>query len=89
MIKAVIQTDTVNILLMGVTPGNIERLQAGEPILVKSEEVGIPFEVVLLHGKNNEALVREFEKFGIKQENAQKVVDNRCSDPNCRDCGNG
>ncbi len=74
---------------MGITPpGNIEKLQAGEPMLIKAEQIGIPIDVVLQYNVNNDALLKDFEKLGVKIDNAEKVIDNRCSDPNCKDCGN-
>lgn len=58
---------------LGIEAGNVERLMNGEPILVKGETVGIPFDIFIHYGATSDALVSDLEEAGIRLPKAQPI----------------
>lgn len=77
MIKAVMQTDqcTGPTLLLGLSRKNCEKLLAGQPILIKGEEVQLPgFNVALIAGETEDSILADLEKhLGAKLEVGEAV----------------
>lgn len=70
MIKGAGQTgDGQPLLLLGLSGENMARLVAGEPILIRAEELaslGVPaVQVVICYGKTESAILKELQYFGI------------------------
>ena len=69
-----------DLLFLGIDGENVTRLVAGEPILIKAEDLaalGLPPIVVAIHyGKTEQAILDEFRARGVR------VIDARGSSPN-------
>jgi len=52
-------------LIFGITEGNVERLKAGNPILIRLSEMGLGDKsIVIMYGKDN----KELEEMMVKEE---------------------
>lgn len=70
MIKAAGRTgDGTPLLLLGVSGENVTRLAAGEPILIRSDEMkllGMPaMQLIICYGRTEAAIMEELEKSGL------------------------
>lgn len=54
------------LLLLGVDDTNIERLTSGKPIHVEGAMLGIPVDVVIMHGHTMQDVVDELKASGIE-----------------------
>lgn len=59
MIKAKGVIDNRETIFLGLTQENVQRLQAGEPILIHKEEMALPFDVFIFWGKDHATLKRQ------------------------------
>jgi hypothetical protein len=57
--------DGRKILLLGVDDRNIERLTSGKPLHADGGLVGLPIDVVLLHGKTYQDVIEQIRKAGF------------------------
>ena len=51
---------------LGLSAGNVEKLQAGHPILIKQEAMGLPFDIVILYGETEESMVDGLKSHGME-----------------------
>lgn len=55
-----------HLLMLGLTPTNLERLQDGKPILVDCAELGLPgVRVTIMFGQTERAIVAELRAAGF------------------------
>lgn len=63
MIKFTAGNRGKTIVGLGISQGNVDRLQAGQPILISLEEMGLaPYDVMIFYGETEAALTQELEK---------------------------
>lgn len=74
MIKATgTADDGSDVVMLGVSEENVKRLVAGDPIIVRMEELGMVGNLVIFYGKTEEEMATMFKKkFDIGE-----VVDHR------------
>lgn len=67
MFRAANETkDGGHLLLLGLTPANIRRMRAGEPILVDCADLGLPgVRVSIMFGQTERAIVAELRDAGF------------------------
>ena len=75
MLRAGAKTEKGQILIAGLTDGNIERLKAGFPINAELKTFGlnVPGSLMILHGKDEDALRKQLE--GGIDENTKQSID--------------
>ena len=67
MIRAVsTKRDGGKILVLGVDDENVKRLTSGKPIFVEGEPLGLPVDVVILHGRTLQDVLNELKDSGIE-----------------------
>ena len=68
MVKAGANTsDGGRVMVLGITKENVRRLQEGQPIRVRGEEVGVPnVTIVIMYGEDNKAIGKQLEEAGIE-----------------------
>jgi len=52
-------------LLLGLSAGNIRKLREGKPVQILKEELGIGFDIGIMYGETEQAIVAELESLGI------------------------
>jgi hypothetical protein len=82
MLKGVFTTDQGDMLLLGLSRENVNRLTAGQPITITSEQLaalGIPLQrpIVIHFGETEQAIVDEVQSHGVPLE----LIDPEGSDP--------
>jgi hypothetical protein len=56
-----------SLVLLGLVEGNVERLEAGQPIKFSGEQVGIEgVDLAILYGDTEEVIIEELEKAGVE-----------------------
>lgn len=64
MIKFVGEKDGKQLIGLGISRGNVSRLEKGKPILVKGEEMGFPdIEILIFFKETDEELAKSMEPF--------------------------
>lgn len=58
----------VDVILFGLSEGNVTRLKEGKPILIDGREVGlgVGVRVVIAYGQTEEALTEELTAYGFE-----------------------
>jgi len=54
---------TIKVVVLGLSRVNVERLQAGQPIIVRGDEIGLDeADIVLFAGETEASMAREMEE---------------------------
>lgn len=62
MIKATMQTEEgKNILLLGISAENVDRLKEGKPIHITGEDLGLCNDVLLMYGDTEAQIYKELQ----------------------------
>lgn len=59
MIKAKGRHKGRDVIVLGLSEGNIVRLREGKPIHIFREEMNIPFDVIIMWGETEEAMSKQ------------------------------
>ena len=66
MVKFTVHGDGRTLIGLGLSRGNIQRLQQGQPILLKLEDVGItadpPIDVLIVFGENEASIIHDVDR---------------------------
>jgi hypothetical protein len=66
MIKALGTKDGHPLIIAGLSNGNIRKLKEGKPILMKMALDGEPFEILIMYGDTEQAMVQELIALGVR-----------------------
>lgn len=66
MIKLKGQRGDRPFIMLGLSAGNIERLKQGKPVQVLKEELGIGFDIGIMYGETEQAIVDELQSAGVE-----------------------
>jgi hypothetical protein len=66
MIRAVLKRRGGDLILLGITPENLHRLEQGQPVLVKGESIDKPFDIAIVWGETEQAIADELRKTGVE-----------------------
>lgn len=50
---------------LGLEAGNVERLMNGEPIFIKGESLGIPFDILIDYAATKNAMLERMRESGV------------------------
>lgn len=53
-------------IMLGLSAGNIERLKQGKPVQILKEELGIGFDIGIMYGETEQAIVDELRSIGLE-----------------------
>jgi hypothetical protein len=53
------------ILGFGLTEQNIQQLKKGNPVFVMGPEMGLPFDVTIIYGKDEQTMAADLRKAGL------------------------
>jgi len=68
MIKAIMKNkDSDNILLLGISEENVNRLKEGKPIHIKGDELGIDNDVLIVYGETEEDLYKDLRPYIVPE----------------------
>ena len=67
MVKASFTSEGKPFLLMGLTAGNLQRLQNGQPIRVRLEDFGVALtgELMIFFGETEKKIETDFRQMGL------------------------
>jgi hypothetical protein len=54
------------LVTLGITEHNVRKLKAREPLYSKGEEIGMPFDIVIVYGRDQEQILRELQEAGVE-----------------------
>lgn len=53
-------------LLLGLSAGNVAKLRDGKPVEILKEELGIGFDIAIMYGETEQAIVAELQSLGLE-----------------------
>jgi hypothetical protein len=54
------------LVTLGITEHNVRRLKAREPLYADGAEIGLPFDVAIVYGRDLEQILRELQEAGVE-----------------------
>lgn len=66
MIKARGMTNDRNFLLFGLSEENIVKLKEDQPIVIEGEEMGLPYDIVLMYGADENEIAQRILQAQLK-----------------------
>lgn len=66
MIKLKGQRGDRPFVMLGLSAGNIARLKEGKPVQILKEELGIGFDIGIMYGETEQAIVDELQSIGLE-----------------------